>query len=127
MLEVSKTSKRLLAFLVGFVLIVSQTFYLSSYNAYADTGDSGTKAAGDTILAFTSDVHNASSTAAEGSSAYRIGKWIDVIESEYGHIDAMAFGGDMGSASAGSASNFWNYTISLLLSTHWSILREMKT
>ena len=82
MLEVSKVSKKLFAFLVGFMLIVSQSSYLFPDNVYGETADTGTKAAGSTILAFTSDVHNSSSTAAQGSSAYRLGQWIDEIQSD---------------------------------------------
>ena len=40
MLQVSKRSKRLLAFLVGFMMIVSQSSYLSLNKVYAGTSDS---------------------------------------------------------------------------------------
>ena len=42
MLQVSKRSKRLLAFLVGFMMIVSQSSYLSLNKVYAGTNDSKT-------------------------------------------------------------------------------------
>lgn len=42
MLQVSKRSKRIFAFLVGFMMIVSQSSYLSLNKVYAETNDSNT-------------------------------------------------------------------------------------
>ena len=64
------------------------------------------KPEGTSVLTFTSDTHNKSGNVA----AQRLGEWIDMVQSKHGKIDAMAFGGDMGDASAGSASNFWTLT-----------------
>ena len=64
------------------------------------------KPEGTSVLTFTSDTHNKSGNVA----ANRLGDWIDIVQSKYGLIDAMAFGGDMGDASAGSAASFWTLT-----------------
>ena len=57
-----------------------------------------------TVLAFTSDIHNASNNTA----ANRLDTWLVNVASIYGGINAMSFCGDMGSASAGE-SQFWDY------------------
>ena len=69
-----------------------------------------------TVLAFTSDVHNAYKGSGYGATrpddnmaATRLGSWIDYVESIHGEIDVMAFGGDMANASA-SSSDFWTLT-----------------
>ena len=58
-----------------------------------------------TVLAFTSDIHNASNNTA----ANRLDDWLVKVAGIYGGINAMSFCGDMGSASAGE-SQFWDYT-----------------
>jgi hypothetical protein len=47
-----------------------------------------------TVLAFTSDVHNKHSG---NGAANRTGTWLNLMadENHYGHVDAMAFGGDL--------------------------------
>ncbi|MBO4832110.1 MAG: Ig-like domain-containing protein, partial [Oscillospiraceae bacterium] len=76
-------------------------------DSYAESPVKSDRSVGTTtILAFSSDVHNMDNN----TSANRLGKWISKVEQIHGgNIDAMAFGGDMASASA-SASNFWVYT-----------------
>ena len=63
------------------------------------------KADGLTVLAFTSDTHNASGN----SAANRLGTWLDNMATMYGSVDVMAFGGDMASASTYNDS-FWTLT-----------------
>jgi len=58
-----------------------------------------------TVLAFTSDIHNASNNTA----ANRLDTWLGKVAAIHGGINAMSFCGDMGSASAGE-SQFWDYT-----------------
>ena len=71
-------------------------------DAYEEATE-GTKAAGKTVLAFSSDVHNTSGN----SSANRMAGWITNVEAKEGtSIDAMAFGGDMAGA---GASNYWTH------------------
>ncbi len=62
-----------------------------------------------TVLAFTSDVHNGGRSGTNNDSANRIATWIDKVVEKYGGIDAMAFGGDMGSAYLNDDS-FWTYS-----------------
>ena len=79
-----------------------------SLGAESGTGGTAKGAADDglTVLAFTSDTHNKEGNAA----ANRLGTWLDIIAGKYGsNVDAMAFGGDMASASA-SESAFWTLT-----------------
>ena len=60
-----------------------------------------------TVLTFTSDVHNKSGNV----SATRIGNWIDMVYQNYGYIDYMGFGGDMGNGSSSiTASTYWSLT-----------------
>ena len=66
---------------------------------YAAAGD------GKSVLAFTSDIHNSSGNV----SANRLGTWLDAMKNRYGHIDALASGGDMGNAGA-SSSAYWDLT-----------------
>ncbi len=68
--------------------------------AAAQAPSSGTQ-----YLAFTSDIHNSDNNTA----ATRLDGWFDDIIAEYGHVDYMGFGGDMGAASA-NESQFWTYT-----------------
>ena len=91
------TARRLTSYLLALVLVLSLFSGLSLTTLAAD-GDVKT------VLAFSSDVHNKSNN----TSADRLGTWIDLVKSSYGKLDAMAFGGDLGDASA-STSNFWTY------------------
>ncbi|MBQ2678395.1 MAG: Ig-like domain-containing protein [Firmicutes bacterium] len=87
--------------MVGLFFVAGQFVFLAPDEAYGQSNGSGTKAAGDTILAFTSDVHNRTNDV----SADRLASWIDEIQGEYGAIDAMGFCGDM--ADAGDGTNYW--------------------
>jgi len=62
-----------------------------------------------TVLAFTSDVHNGGKSGISNDSANRLATWIDLVIEKYGGIDAMAFGGDMGSAYL-YGDSFWTYS-----------------
>ncbi|MCR5795734.1 MAG: Ig-like domain-containing protein [Solobacterium sp.] len=59
----------------------------------------------DTVLAFTSDVHNKQ----DNTSAERLSSWIDMVVGKYGKIDHMGFCGDMAQASA-PEEEYWAYT-----------------
>ncbi len=63
---------------------------------------------GKTVLAFTSDIHNAENNTA----ANRLNSWLNFVQEEYGRIDAMSFCGDMGSA-FGSGDSWWSYVSSV--------------
>ena len=86
-----RPGKHFLIYLVGLLLIAGQFGFLLTENAYGQTDGAGAKASGETILAFTSDVHNKT----DDVSADRVASWIDEVQSEYGKIDAMGFCGDM--------------------------------
>ena len=115
--------KRLLALIITLCMVLS----LVPVSAFAATGDaaepavtalkeepaavnaeSGTKANGTSVLAFTSDTHNKGINSSNNSAA-RLGTWLDKMTQMYGSIDAMAFGGDMANASA-SATDYWTFT-----------------
>ena len=110
--------KRFLALLLTFVLVLSivpQAAFAASGGAEVPQAaaepavtraEDGAKAGeGLTVLAFSSDVHNKDSN----ESANRLNTWLTKMESLYGSIELMAFGGDMANAS-GSASTFWSQT-----------------
>ncbi|MBQ6393343.1 MAG: hypothetical protein IJH60_07500, partial [Eubacterium sp.] len=120
--------KRFMAILISILMITNQLSIMSPVAAYAsDVGQyaysssegsnaktEGLKAAtqvGDdvTVLAFTSDVHNA----ANNTAANRQSGWIDTVIDKYGRIDAMGFCGDMGSDKA-NESEFWAFTRSAM-------------
>ena len=114
MSKLSRKTRRILLALVAALSIGGLAFLLPNalHAAYAEEGgiaasqaESPDRAAdGLTVLAFSSDVHNKSGDVA----ATRTYKWLNLManDSHYGHVDAMAFGGDMGQAGA-SSSNFW--------------------
>ena len=58
-----------------------------------------------TVLAFTSDVHNKSTN----ESAGRLASWIDMVIGQYGKLDFMGFCGDMADANVSEAL-FWQYS-----------------
>ena len=94
--------KRCLLVLLITVFVLQMAFCVqpAGYKAFADSEY-------DTVLAFTSDVHNGSGN----ESADRLGGWIDGVKTNYGKIDAMGFCGDMGSARNNSTTEaqFWSY------------------
>ena len=98
--EMNRTMvKRLLALLVAFLMIFNGFAMTSASMVYAATTSK-------TVLAFTSDVHNDQSNY---KGEQRLGTWIDNVVSQYGKIDAFAFGGDM--AQYNSADDrFWSET-----------------
>ena len=119
-----KKGKRMLALLIGLLMIVNLFGVSNPTEAYADTHDHttieetilsdttnlrATKAAGDTVLAFSSDVHNTENNTA----ANRMGTMIDVIQGKHGSIDAFGFCGDMGGASL-QENAFWTCTKSVM-------------
>ena len=61
-----------------------------------------------TVLAFTSDVHNMSND----TSATRTATWLNLMAdaNHYGHVDAVALGGDLGSDRIESASDYFAYS-----------------
>ena len=112
-------NKRLLAVLLCLVLIVG----LMPFGAFAVSDSetaavaTETTAAADqanadlTYLAFTSDVHNGTSSA---NSANRLGTWLKNVTNKIGDtIDVMNFCGDFGSASAQEAQ-YWTYAQAVL-------------
>ena len=100
----SKPGKRLLIYLIGLFLIAGQLTLLPPDYAFGETDSQSASASGDTILAFTSDVHNNN----DDVSADRLARWIGRIQSKYGKIDAMGFCGDMGNA--GNGDYYWRNT-----------------
>ncbi|MBQ6401144.1 MAG: Ig-like domain-containing protein [Firmicutes bacterium] len=90
--------------LFGLLLAVAQIGFLPQGEVYAAVGEETS------VLAFTSDVHNNENN---NTGKTRLGTWIDNIKSQYGKIDAMAFGGDM--AQYNSADDkFWRETQSTM-------------
>ena len=57
---------------------------------------------GSITLAFTSDVHY------DGKNL-NLAKWLEAAEADYGYIDAFGFCGDMGSAYASNAVDYWTW------------------
>jgi uncharacterized protein YjdB len=123
-----KLRKRLLVYLIGLALILSQSAVLSQSFVYglsnetsayaADTkvSDAGdvpinTSAGSGTVLAFTSDVHNGTASGGETNvGANRLQTWLDNVQSMYdNNVKVMGFCGDMGAASSNS-STFWTFT-----------------
>ena len=108
--------KRYLAILLTFAMVLS----LLPHNAVhaADGSEDAPQAAAaaeatraektQTVLTFTSDIHNQSNNTA----ANRLDAWLDDVTAEYGGIDVMSFCGDMGSAS-GSGDSWWAYVQSV--------------
>ena len=94
-------NKRFCVLLVGLFLMAGQFVFLAPNQVWGQTDDSGSKATGDTILTFSSDVHNETNDI----SANRLAAWIDAVQGKYGKIDAMGFGGDLGDA--GDWYNYW--------------------
>ena len=92
--------KRCLLVLLITVFVLQMAFCVqpAGYKAFADSEY-------DTVLAFTSDVHNGSGN----ESADRLGVWIDTMRSMYGKLDGMGFCGDMGSVSNTTETQFWQY------------------
>ena len=76
-------------YLIGLFLIAGQLTLLPPDYAFGETDSQSASASGDTILAFTSDVHNNN----DDVSADRLARWIGRIQSKYGKIDAMGFCG----------------------------------
>ena len=113
MKEFYKRSKQLFVAFLCALLMITQLGIVSPVAAYAAETEGNenqsaeikaTKAAGDTVLTFTSDTHNNSADAA----ANRMNGWLDYVQSKYGTVDAMGFCGDMGHMS-GSGSTWWGY------------------
>ena len=67
------------------------------------TRDAVKNADGSIVLAFTSDVHY------DGKNM-NLKTWLEAAEADCGYIDAMGFCGDMGSAYASGAEDFWTWT-----------------
>jgi uncharacterized repeat protein (TIGR02543 family) len=119
--------KRILALLLTFALVLSivpqavfaasgdkaepQVTEVAADQEAADaaeessTRDGAKAGSGLTVLAFTSDTHNASGN----SAATRLSGWLDKMYGIYGTIDVMGFGGDMASASSYN-DTFWTLT-----------------
>ena len=93
---------RILAVLFGILMIAIPIGIGSPLAAHANDLKAGDDV---TVLAFTSDVHNA----ADNAAANRQRDWLDRMIDKYGRIDAMGFCGDMGSARAGE-SDFWTFS-----------------
>lgn len=74
-------------------LVLSWILVLSLFTGYQVIGEAKTLS-GDTILAFSSDVHNGT----DNKSANRLAGIIDTINQKAGQIDHMGFCGDMGNA-----------------------------
>ena len=108
--------KRLLAILLTLAMVLS----LLPHNAVhaADGSEEAPHAAAaveatraektQTVLTFTSDIHNQSNNTA----ANRLDAWLDDVTAEYGGIDVMSFCGDMGQAS-GNGDTWWSYVQSV--------------
>ena len=94
-------------YLIGLFLIAGQLTLLPPDYAFGETDSQSASASGDTILAFTSDVHNNN----DDVSADRLARWIGRIQSKYGKIDAMGFCGDMGHA--GNGDYYWRNTLAV--------------
>ncbi|MGX8697206.1 MAG: cell wall-binding repeat-containing protein, partial [Prevotella sp.] len=60
---------------------------------------------GDTVLAFTSDVHNRT----DNKSRDRLDGWVDTLSTQVGHFEYMGFCGDMGDATNNAVGHdeFW--------------------
>jgi predicted MPP superfamily phosphohydrolase len=97
--------RRLLGYLFALALTVTMLLGLCITAAAEETS----LGEGKTVLAFTSDIHNTSGK----TESNRLDKWLTNETKAYGHIDGMAFCGDMGSASA-SESEFWTYTSNVM-------------
>ena len=108
MFKSSFTDKRFLAFLAGLILIAGQFVFAPADSAYGEKGGAGSRSSGTTVLAFSSDVHNKN----DDVSAERLAAWIDTVQGEYGKIDAMGFGGDLGDA--GDGTNYWRNVRSVM-------------
>jgi uncharacterized repeat protein (TIGR02543 family) len=67
------------------------------------TRDAVANADGDIIVAFSSDIHY------DGQNM-NLQTWLEKAEEDVGYIDAMGFCGDMGSAYASNADDFWTWT-----------------
>ena len=91
--------KRYLTLVVSFLMIAILISIVPPVKAYASDPEDVT------VLAFTSDVHNA----ANNISANRQNVWIDSMLEKYGRIDAMGFCGDMGTYDV-SESQFWAFS-----------------
>ena len=87
--------KRLLSVLLILMLLFSM---IPGTAAFAKTAD------GKTVVAFTSDVHNA----ANNGSRDRLLSWIDSVENTIGEIDYMGMCGDMGEANT-RGEQWWNF------------------
>ena len=87
--------KRLISVLLILMLLFSM---LPGTSVFARTAD------GKTVVAFTSDVHNAK----DNKSRDRLLLWIDAVETQIGEIDAMGMCGDMGAAS-GNGDSWWSW------------------
>lgn len=107
MKKIPSSRKKLLAILIGTLAMALQLNILMPAKAYASATTS--TASSNTVLAFTSDVHNKS----DNIAAIRQSKWIDTVIKKYGKIDAMGFCGDIGSGRA-KESEFWDYTKSIM-------------
>ena len=104
----SKRGKHFLIYLIGLLLIAGQLTLLPPDYAFGETDAQSARSSGDTILAFTSDVHNNN----DDISADRLARWIGRVQSKYGKIDAMGFCGDMGNA--GNGDYYWRNTLAVM-------------
>ena len=94
-----KARKHYFIFLIGLLMAIGQYGITGQSAVYADSGDVD-------VLAFTLDVHNDQKNY---TGETRLKTWIDNVVSQYGKIDAMAFGGDMAQYNSADAK-FWSET-----------------
>ena len=85
--------------------MVSKVSFSADF-VYGASDGSLVRPAGDTILAFTSDVHNCPGDA----SAKRLGSWIDMIRGKYGRVESIGLCGDMANSGVESADEYWKLT-----------------
>ena len=105
MFQESKLNKSFISFFVCLLLMVAQVSFSADF-VYGASGDSVVRPTGDTILAFTSDVHNCPGD----TSAKRLGSWIDMIRGNYGRVESIGLCGDMANAGVKSSAEYWALT-----------------
>ena len=105
MVRASKLSKSFISFFISLVLIAAQVGF-SADLVFGASGGSVVRPTGDTILAFTSDVHNCPGD----TSAKRLGSWIDMIRGKYGRVESIGLCGDMANSGVESSAEYWALT-----------------
>lgn len=100
MSDTKRLRKQFFVITIGLLLMIGQFSVPLQSIAYAATTQ------GETVLAFTSDVHNDQKNY---TGETRLGTWIDNVTSRYNKIDAMALGGDMAQYNSADAK-FWSET-----------------